>query len=82
MVAPLIVDQVARVRIPSFTPKKFKEKNMKTTVFENIWNKEKFTCPDPKDVRTIDGIDYLRVFKYGTNREVLIKKESLRKVKN
>lgn len=55
---------------------------MKTTVFENIWNKEKFTCPDPKDVRTIDGIDYLRVFKYGTNREVLIKKESLRKINN
>lgn len=59
----------------------FKEKTMKTLTFENIYNKEKFTCPDVKDVRLIEGVEYLRVFKFGTQREVLVKKDSLKKVK-
>lgn len=54
---------------------------MKTLTFENIYNKEKFTCPDVKDVRLIEGVEYLRVFKFGTQREVLVKKDSLKKVK-
>lgn len=55
---------------------------MKQHIFENIINGEKYTCPAKSEVRTIDGVDYLRVFKMDTKREVLIKKDSLRKVKN
>lgn len=54
---------------------------MKQLIYENIINGEKYTCPAKSETRTIDGIDYIRVFKMGTNREVLIKKDSLRKVK-
>jgi len=54
---------------------------MKQLVFENIINGEKYVCPAKSETRTIDGIDYIRVFKMGTNREVLVKKDTLRKVK-
>lgn len=53
---------------------------MKIVYFENLLNKEKFYCHNTKDIRTIDGIDYLRVFKLGTNRDCLIKKDSLKKI--
>jgi hypothetical protein len=53
---------------------------MKTTYFENIRNNEKFYCTDIKDIRTIDGIEYLRVFKMGTQRDCLVKKDTLRKI--
>lgn len=55
---------------------------MKTIYFENIYNKEKFYCSNPKDIRLIDGIEYIRVFKQGTQRDVLVKKDSLKKVQN
>ena len=55
---------------------------MKQLVYQNIINGEKYSCPAKSETRTIDGVDYLRVFKMGTNREVLIKKDTLRKVKN
>lgn len=53
---------------------------MKTVFYENLMNKEKFYCHDNKDVRTIDGIEYLRVFRLGTQRDVLIKKDILKKI--
>jgi hypothetical protein len=53
---------------------------MKTIFFENIRNNEKFYCTDLKDVRTIDGVEYLRVFRMGTQRDCLIKKDTLRKI--
>lgn len=55
---------------------------MKVIFFENILNKEKFYCTDTKDVRSIDGIEYLRVFKYGTQRDCLIRKDTLKKIKD
>lgn len=55
---------------------------MKTVFFENMLNKEKFYCTNVKDVRTIDGIEYIRVFKYGTQRDCLMRKDSLRKIKD
>jgi len=69
---------VVSVRIGEGVPK---EMTMKTLYFENTWNKEKFTCPNAKDIRVIDGIEYLRVFKHGTHREVLVRKDQLKKVK-
>ena len=57
------------------------ENQMKTIYFENIRNStEKFFCNNTKDVRMIDGIEYLRVFRFDTKRECLVKKDSLRKV--
>lgn len=53
---------------------------MKQVFFENIMNKEKFYCTNLKDIRVIDGIEYLRVFRYGTQRDILIKKDSLKKI--
>ena len=53
---------------------------MKTTYFENVRNKEKFYCKNTKDIQLIDGVEYIRVFRLGTHRDCLVKKDSLRKV--
>ena len=53
---------------------------MKTIYFENLRNGEKFYCKNTKDIQLIDGIEYIRVFRLGTQRECLIKKDSLKKV--
>lgn len=53
---------------------------MKTIYFENVRNKEQFYCKDLKDIQLIDGVEYLRVFRMGTQRDVLVKKDTLRKV--
>lgn len=53
---------------------------MKQVYFENIVNKEKFYCTNIKNVQMIDGIEYLRVFRLGTQRDCLVKRDSLRKV--
>ena len=52
----------------------------KATYFENIRNKEKFFCKDLSDTRTIDGDEYLRVFRVTTNQDCLVKKDILRKI--
>jgi hypothetical protein len=59
---------------------KIKENVMKTTYFENVRNREKFFCKNLKDIQMIDGIEYLKVFRFDTKRECLVKKESLRKI--
>lgn len=53
---------------------------MKTVYFESYRNRERFECRDLDDVRTIDGIEYLRVFKMGTQRDCLVRKDQLRKL--
>jgi hypothetical protein len=53
---------------------------MKTVFYENLRNKEKFYCTDTKNIQVIDGVEYLRVFKLGTQRDCLVKREALRKV--
>jgi len=53
---------------------------MKNTYFENIVNKERFICPNPDDVRLIDGIEYLRVLREANRRECLVRKDSLQKI--
>jgi hypothetical protein len=54
---------------------------MKTIYFESLFNREKFYCKNTKDIRVIDGIEYIRVFKHGTQRDCLVKKDSLKKIK-
>jgi hypothetical protein len=53
---------------------------MKTIYFENMRNKEKFFCKNLKDIQKIDGVDYLRVFRMGTQRDCLVKLDILRKI--
>ena len=48
--------------------------------YENIYNKEKFTCNDKRAIKVIDGIEYLKVLKEGTTREVFVRRDFLRKV--
>ena len=53
---------------------------MKTVYFENMRNRERFYCTNLKDVQRIDGVEYLRVFREGTQRDCLIKRELLKKI--
>jgi len=53
---------------------------MKAVYFENLRNRERFYCTDVKDVRMIDGVEYLRVFREGTQRDCLVKRELLRRI--
>lgn len=53
---------------------------MKAITFENIYNREKFVCRGKKDIQVIDGVEYIKVFKYGTQRQVLVRKDFLKKV--
>jgi hypothetical protein len=53
---------------------------MKVIYYENLMNKDKFYCTNSRDIKMIDGVEYLRVYKMGTNRDFLIKKDSLKKI--
>lgn len=53
---------------------------MKTVYFQNRRNLDKFECPNTKDVIVIEGIEYIRVFKLGTNRDCLMRKDQLKKI--
>jgi len=53
---------------------------MKSITLENIYNKEKFTCTNRNDVTVIEGIEYLRVFKFGTQKDVLVRKDYLKRI--
>jgi hypothetical protein len=54
---------------------------MKTFTFENIYNKERFESFGKNESKIIDGVEYYRVFKPGTKREVYVRKDFLKKVK-
>lgn len=53
---------------------------MKALVFENIFTHELWQCGDPKDVRVIDGVEYLVVNRHAQNRAFMMRKDSLKKV--
>jgi hypothetical protein len=61
-------------------PRQTQGKIMKTVYFENYRNHERFECHNLQDVRVIDGVEYLRVFKLGTQRDFLMRKDQLRKL--
>lgn len=54
---------------------------MKVVKFENVFNKEKFECfvEDPKQSQLIEGIEYIKVHRQGTQRSMLMRKDALRK---
>jgi len=53
---------------------------MKQAVFENIYNKERFIASGKRDTKFIDGIEYVKLIKQGTQREVLVRRDYLKKV--
>ena len=53
---------------------------MKQKTFENIVTKERFTCPNSRDVRVIDGVEYLSVQMANSGRVVLMRRDALRPV--
>lgn len=55
---------------------------MKQTTFENIYNKERFVSRGKRDTKFIDGIEYVKLIKEGTQREVLVRKDFLKKIIN
>jgi len=55
---------------------------MRQTTFENIYNKERFVMNGKPEKKVIDGIEYIKLFKEGTLREVLVRKDFVKKVNN
>ena len=53
---------------------------MKQTVYENKFNQEKVACWNPREVEVIDGVEYLKVHRFGSDRTFLMRKDSLVKV--
>jgi hypothetical protein len=56
---------------------------MKSVTFENIFNRERFVCwtADLRSPEYIDGVEYLRVHRVGSDRTLLVKRDALRPVK-
>ncbi len=54
---------------------------MKSVTVRNKMNGEKFVCDDFRQVEVIDGVEYLLVRRFGTDRRILMRKEALEKVK-
>lgn len=54
---------------------------MKSMTFENRFNRDRFECDNVRDVKVIDGVEYLKVRKPNTQRSFLIRKDTLEKVK-
>ena len=54
-----------------------KEIGMKLIEFENRLTKEKFTCKNPYDVRIVDNVEFITVQRYGTTRDILMRKDAL-----
>ncbi len=54
---------------------------MKSVTVKNKMNGEKFVCDDFRQVEVIDGVEYLLVRRYGSDRKFLMRKEALEKVK-
>ena len=57
-----------------------RRKAMKQTTFENIYNKERFVSRGKRDTKFIDGIEYVKLIKEGTQREVFVRRDFLKKV--
>jgi hypothetical protein len=49
-------------------------------MFENRFNHERFECDNVRDIETIEGVEYLKVRKPNTHRQLLIRKDSLKKI--
>lgn len=53
---------------------------MKQAIFENVFNKERFVSLGKRDTKFIDGIEYVKLVKEGTQRAVFVRRDFLKKV--
>lgn len=53
---------------------------MRVSRYENIYNKERFFSQGRLDVKMIDGVEYVQVYREGTTRAVLVRKDFLKKL--
>jgi hypothetical protein len=53
---------------------------MKKVIFENIYNKERFTLAGKQEKKFIDGVEYIKLVREGTQRELLVRRDFLKKV--
>lgn len=53
---------------------------MKVVLYENIYNKERFVKKGKVQTKFIDGNQYLELYKEGTERKVLVRKDFLKPV--
>jgi len=45
-----------------------------------MYNKEKFLGTGKKDTKFIDGVEYVKLYKFGTKQEVFVRKDFLKRV--
>lgn len=55
---------------------------MKMVTFENIYNKERFVSYGKKDTKFIDGVEFIKLYKPDSKREVFVRKDFLKRVNN
>jgi hypothetical protein len=53
---------------------------MKSVLFKNPVNGEKFICDDVNNIKTIEGIEYLTVHRPNNERQFLMRKDVLKKI--
>ena len=53
---------------------------MRQTTFENIYNKERFVMVGKPEKKFIDGVEYVKLCKEGTLREVFVRRDFIKKV--
>lgn len=53
---------------------------MKQITFENIYNKERFIAQGKRETKFIDGIEYVKLYKEGTERPVFVRWDFLKRV--
>ena len=82
LVDTLVLEASAIVREGSspFLGTILRSKVMKQTTFENIYNKERFVLRGKPDKKFIDGIEFIKLFKEGSVREVFVRRDFLQKV--
>ena len=82
LVDTLVLEASAIVREGSspFLGTIYRRVTMKQTTFENVYNKERFVSRGKRDTKFIDGIEYVKLVKEGTQREVFVRRDFLKKV--
>lgn len=53
---------------------------MKTSIYENMYNKERYVIQGKQVKKFINGIEYVMVMPENMKREVMIRKDYLKKV--
>ena len=55
---------------------------MTPVIYENIYNHEQFVCEDNRNVRIVDGVEYLQVYRKNMpNAKVLMRRDALSQIR-